>query len=182
MSGDDPSRGRVLSLVGPRGSGKTTVGRRLAERLGVPFVDADHELERANGRTVAEIFAEDGEPHFRALEVATLAGLLAEGPKVLATGGGAVLHAGTRDRLTAAGPVVFLTVPPAVATSRTAGDADRPALTDLDAGAEAAKVAADRDPLYRAVAAAVVDGSGDADAVADAVLRALGFTTPGAAA
>ena len=174
MSGPAPlPPAGVVSLVGARGSGKSTVGRLLADRLGLPFVDADAELERANGRRIRDIFAEDGEPVFRALEVATLAGLLAGGPRVLATGGGAVLNPDTRRRLRGAGPVVYLRADPAALHARTAGDPDRPPLTDLPPEDEVRAVLAERDPLYRRTATLVIDAAPDPETVAGAVLAAL---------
>src|SRR5581483_10132189 len=84
---------RSIVLVGMMGAGKSSVGRRLAARLGIPFVDADAEIESAAGRTIAEIFAEHGESYFRAGEARVIARLLEQGPQVLATGGGAVMDA-----------------------------------------------------------------------------------------
>ena len=87
---------RSVVLVGMMGAGKSSVGRRLAARLGIPFVDADIEIEKAAGMTIAEIFAAHGEPYFRAGEARVIARLLEGGPQVLATGGGAFMNADTR--------------------------------------------------------------------------------------
>ena len=165
MSGDPV----VISLVGPRGSGKSTVGRLLADRLGCDFADSDTGIERRAGRSIREIFADDGEPAFRELEAEAIAAQLGRPPLVLATGGGAVLNADTRRRLSAAGPVVYLRADPATLHARTAGDPNRPPLTDLPAAEEIAQVLADRDPLYREVADAVVDATEPADIVCDRV-------------
>ena len=83
---------RSIVLVGMMGAGKSSVGRRLAARLAIPFVDADGEIESAAGMTIAEIFAKHGEAYFRAGEVRVIARLLDSGPQVLATGGGAVMN------------------------------------------------------------------------------------------
>src|SRR5437763_7235682 len=87
---------RSVVLVGMMGAGKSSIGRRLAQRLGIGFVDADAEIEAAAGMTIAEIFAVYGEPDFRSGEARVIARLLDEGPQVLATGGGAYMNAGTR--------------------------------------------------------------------------------------
>jgi shikimate kinase len=121
----------LIVLVGFMGAGKSTVGRALASRVGLPFVDSDHVIERATGRTVREIFAADGESAFRQLERETVAQLL-QGPEaVLALGGGAVEHPATRAAL-AAVPVVFLQVDLADALARTGADARRPVLRRPD--------------------------------------------------
>jgi shikimate kinase len=123
----------VIVLVGFMGAGKTTVGHLLSERLGLPFVDSDLVIEQRAGRPVPQIFAEDGEPAFRALEHEVIAGLL-DGPDlVLALGGGAVEHPGTRERLATA-QVVYLEVGYAEAMLRVGSDQYRPMLRrpDLD--------------------------------------------------
>ena len=88
---------RSIVLVGMMGAGKSSIGRRLAARLGIPFVDADSEIESAAGMTIPEIFAKHGEPYFRAGEARVIARLLDNGPQVLATGGGSVMDPHTRD-------------------------------------------------------------------------------------
>src|SRR5689334_2783787 len=94
---------RSIVLVGMMGAGKSTVGRRIATRLNLPFVDADQEIEAAAGKSIPDIFAEHGEPHFRDGEAKVIARLLQSGPVVLATGGGAVLREDTRQRIHASG-------------------------------------------------------------------------------
>lgn len=149
-----------LYLVGPRGSGKTTVGRLLAERLGLPFVDADAKLEREAGRTIAELFALEGEPGFRARERTTLLALTKRDGLVVATGGGAVLDPDVRTALAATGVTVWLDAPPEVRATRIAGT-DRPALTAHGRGpAEERAVAAARERLYRGCAAERVGTDG----------------------
>src|ERR1043165_9261480 len=99
---------RSVVLVGMMGAGKSSIGRRLAQRLGVGFVDADAEIESAAGMTIAEIFASYGEPYFRSGEQRVIARLLESGPQVLATGGGAFMNAETRGRIRTKGVSVGL--------------------------------------------------------------------------
>jgi shikimate kinase len=142
----------MIVLVGFMGAGKTTVGRLLAAKLGVPFADSDQVIEERAGKPVSRIFAEDGEPAFRRLEHDVIAELLAGPDVVLAVGGGAAAEPGTRDLLAAA-PVVYLRVSYAEAMARVGGDDGRPMLARPEVG----QLYAARDPLYRAAARAVVD-------------------------
>ncbi|WP_030725259.1 shikimate kinase [Streptomyces sp. NRRL S-237] len=144
----------MVVLVGPMGSGKSTVGALLAERLGVPFLDTDHEVERRTGRTVADIVTTDGESSFRELEHEAVARAAAEHPGVLALGGGAVLHAGTRALL-AALPTVFLDVRVDEAMKRLGDGAGRPLLADAPQR-RWEHLMADRRALYLGLARAVV--------------------------
>jgi shikimate kinase len=157
-------------LVGLPGSGKSVVGARVAGLLGRDFCDADEEIVEQTGRPIGEIFAQDGEAGFRAIEARTIAELLAGAPLVLALGGGAVLDATTRERL-AGHYVVWLQAPVDVLLERLdpAARAARPLLAG-DAAARLAELAEVRAPLYAAVATVVVDVAGrDADDVASAV-------------
>src|SRR5690242_1957320 len=99
---------RSVVLVGMMGAGKSSVGRRLASRLGIEFIDADTEIERAAGMSIPDIFAEHGESYFRAGEARVIARLLEDGPRVLATGGGAVMDPNTRALVRAKGISVWL--------------------------------------------------------------------------
>ena len=117
----------MIVLVGFMGAGKTTVGRLLAAELGLPFTDADHVIERHDGRAIRQIFADDGEPAFRELEHQVIGQLLAGPELVLALGGGAAEHPGTRQQLATA-QVVYLHVSYAQALARVGGDAGRPML------------------------------------------------------
>src|SRR5262245_722959 len=112
----------MIFLIGLRGSGKTTIGRAMAERLGLPFRDADADLEARSGRSIRDIFSTDGEAAFRDLEEQTLVDLIARGPAVIATGGGVVLREANRARLRAAGKVIWLTAAPDVLWQRTQAD------------------------------------------------------------
>jgi len=117
---------RSIVLVGMMGAGKSSVGRRLAQRLSVPFVDADTEIESAAGMTIPEIFEKHGEPYFRAGEARVIARLLDGGPQVLATGGGAVMDQKTRDLIHIKGISVWLKADLDVLSKRTKRRNDRP--------------------------------------------------------
>lgn len=141
-------------LVGPPGSGKSTVGRLLADRLGVEFRDTDSDIEAAAGKTVSDIFIEDGEPRFRALELEAVTRALADHDGVLALGGGAIVNPVVRERLSGH-HVVFLDVGLAVASERVGFAQSRPLLV-LNPRAELKRLMTERRPHYEAVATAVV--------------------------
>jgi shikimate kinase len=117
---------RSIVLIGMMGAGKSSVGRRLAVRLGLSFVDADNEIEGAAGMTIAEIFAQHGEDYFRAGEARVIARLLDGGPQVLATGGGAVMNQRTRDLIHIKGISVWLKADLDVLLKRTRRRHERP--------------------------------------------------------
>jgi shikimate kinase len=117
---------RSVVLVGMMGAGKSSIGRRLATRLSIPFVDADGEIESAAGMTIPEIFAKHGEPYFRAGEARVIARLLDNGPQVLATGGGAIMDQSTRDLIQRKGISIWLKADLDVLTKRTKRRSDRP--------------------------------------------------------
>ncbi|WP_020469095.1 shikimate kinase [Zavarzinella formosa] len=149
------SRDDQIILIGYRASGKTTVGRKLAERLGRPFMDADEYLEAQAGRTIREIFATEGEPGFRDRESAVLRELTGRGPMVLATGGGVVLREENRDRIRAAGFVAWLTADADTLWDRLQTDpVTRERRPNLAGGGleEVTKMLTVREPLYRALA------------------------------
>ena len=123
---------RSIVLVGMMGAGKSSVGRRLAGRLGVAFVDADVEIEQAAGMSIADIFAAHGEPSFRAGEARVIARLLEYGPQVLATGGGAFMNAQTRGTIRAKAISVWLKAELDVLTRRLRRRSDRPLLNTPD--------------------------------------------------
>jgi shikimate kinase len=181
----------VIVLVGFMGAGKTTVGHLLAARLGLPFVDSDLVIEQRSGRPVRQIFAEDGEPAFRALEHEVIAGLLNGPDLVLAVGGGAAEHPGTRALLArwddgadlaawgggprppregiAAARVVYLEVGYDQAMARVGGDPDRPLLARPDLAATYER----RLPLYAGIAtlAVATDGRRPETVAADILAR-----------
>jgi shikimate kinase len=151
----DPG-GHVV-LVGMMGSGKSTVGRTLAARLGRPFFDSDAMVEARAGRTVATIFAQQGEAAFRGEETAVLAVALASTePAVIAAAGGTVLDPDNRRLLAGAGLVVWLRAEPAVLAGRVHPGDHRPLLAD-DPEGSLRRLSAERQPLYAQVADLVVD-------------------------
>ena len=123
---------RAIVLVGLMGAGKTSVGRRLAEKMDLPFVDADHEIEVAAGKTVAEIFADDGEDYFREGERRVIARLLENGCQVLATGGGAYMNQETRDSIKQHAVSIWLKADLDILLKRVTKRNDRPLLRNED--------------------------------------------------
>jgi shikimate kinase len=162
----------MIVLVGFMGAGKTTVGQLLATRLGLPFADADTVLEARTGTSVQQIFAEQGEPAFRALEHQTIAALLTGPRLVLALGGGAVGHEQTRCVLKAAEHTVYLHVPYRAALDRVGGGDGRPMLRRPDL----AEIYRSRLTVYEQVATLTVstEGRSPADVCADIVEHLTG--------
>jgi shikimate kinase len=164
-------------LVGPPGAGKTTVGALVAQRLGVPMGDTDDEIVARTGKPIAEIFVDDGEEAFRALERDAVADGLASFDGVLVLGGGAILAAETRARL-AGRPVVFLSAGVPAAANRIGLNRDRPLLLGNPRQQLRALLDA-RLPLYQEVAAATVETDElTPDEVADAVVAAIAALDP----
>jgi shikimate kinase len=145
-------------LVGPMGAGKTTVAGLLGEAWGVPVRDTDADIEASTGRTIADLFVESGEEHFRDLEAAAVAAALAEHDGVLALGGGSVLRAETRDLLTGV-PVVFLRVGLSDAVKRVGLGVGRPLLLG-NVRSRIKTLLDERTPVYESVATHVVDTDG----------------------
>lgn len=142
----------MISLVGLPGSGKTTVGRQLARRLQLPFVDSDHEIENRIGCSIREFFEREGEARFRDIEQDVL-DTLSQGPsKVLSTGGGAVLRYANRLNLRERGRVVYLKSSPEELFRRLRHDSNRPLLQVADPLLKLKNLFTERDPLYREVA------------------------------
>lgn len=171
-----PAKGpteRPIVLVGLMGAGKTTVGRRLAARLGLPFVDADAEIEEAAGRTISEIFEDFGEAEFRDGERRVIARLLDEGPMVLATGGGAFMDAETRREIREKGLSVWLKADVDLLVKRTARRNTRPLLKTGDPAKILTRLAEERYPVYAGADITVESGSGPHEKVVDAILAAL---------
>jgi shikimate kinase len=160
----------IVYLVGMPGSGKSTVGPELAGLLGVPFVELDAGIERAAGKSVRAIFAEEGEQRFRELEAAALTEAAAHDPSVVSCGGGVVLEPANRVMLRATGTVVFLSVPLEILRSRIVPAAERPLIHEE---ADLERLFREREPLYREFAAHVVDASGPPEAVARAIQQEL---------
>ncbi|AOX19257.1 3-dehydroquinate synthase [Kozakia baliensis] len=163
----------IIVLVGLMGAGKTTIGRRVAARLGLPFVDADHEIERAAGCTIAEIFARHGEPAFRDGERRVIQRLLQGQPMVLATGGGAYLDSRTRKLIREHARSIWLRCPLPVLLRRLAGRTGRPLLAQGDLKTTLTALQAQRHPVY-AEADLIVDcGDDSIENSAQRVLEAL---------
>jgi shikimate kinase len=139
---------RSVVLVGMMGAGKSSVGRRLAARLHIPFVDADIEIEKAAGMTIPEIFATHGEPYFRAGETRVIARLLESGPQVLATGGGAFMNPDTRATIRLKGISVWLRATLEVLSRRIKRRNDRPLLTNTDPVETLRRLMDERYPVY----------------------------------
>jgi shikimate kinase len=139
---------RSIVLVGMMGAGKSSIGRRLAARLAVPFIDADAEIEQAADMTIAEIFEAHGEPYFRAGEARVIARLLDQGPQVLATGGGAFMNEQTRANIRDKGISVWLKADLEVLTRRVRRRNDRPLLKTADPVATLVNLLAEREPIY----------------------------------
>ncbi|KUH39703.1 MULTISPECIES: shikimate kinase [Streptomyces] len=166
------STGPLIVLVGPMGSGKSTVGALLAERLGVAYRDTDADIVAAEGREVSDIFVEDGEPRFRELERAAVRAAVAEHTGVLALGGGAVLDDGTRALLTGL-PVVYLSMDVEEAVRRVGLGAARPLLA-INPRRQWRELMEARRHLYTEVARVVVaTDERTPEEVAEAVLDAL---------
>ena len=163
-----------LVLAGPMGAGKSSIGRRLAERFGLAFADADREVEARSGASVATLFEREGEAGFRVREREALAALLAGDGLVLATGGGAVLDAGNRDLMRTRGFVVWLQAGVDEQLQRLAGDRTRPLLQREDREAVLRRLAQERAPLYAEVADLHFDTAGlDTADAATALARQL---------
>jgi shikimate kinase len=140
---------RSIVLVGMMGAGKSSIGRRLASRLNIPFVDADTEIEKAAGMSIADIFARHGEADFRSGEARVIGRLLDGGPQVLATGGGAVMNADTRAAIKAKGVSIWLTAEVEVLMRRIHKRRhERPMLQAADPAARLRELLAEREPVY----------------------------------
>ena len=140
---------RSIVLVGMMGAGKSTIGRRLAARLRLPFVDADTEIEAAAGMSIPDIFETHGEPHFRDGEARVIARLLDGGPAVLATGGGAFMREETRNRIRDKAVSIWLKADADIIMQRVKRRADRPLLQTADPAATVERLIEEREPVYR---------------------------------
>jgi len=164
---------RPVVLVGMMGAGKSTVGRRLALRLGLPFLDADTEIESAAAMTIPEIFETHGEPHFRDGEARVIARLLDGGSKVLATGGGAFMREETRDRIRDKAVSMWLEADADVILRRVKRRADRPLLKTPDPAGTIARLIAERYPVYRAADITIASRDVPHEKIVDECVAAL---------
>jgi len=155
------------------GAGKTSIGRRLAARLAVPFRDADHEIEAAAGFTVAEIFERFGELHFREGERKVIARLLDEPPHVLATGGGAIMDNVTRAAMARAAFTIWLKAPVGLLLSRVRKRDTRPLLKDGDMRATMEQLLAIREPVYATADMILESADEPHGAAVDRIIAAL---------
>jgi shikimate kinase len=176
-----PLRTRTIALVGLMGVGKSSVGRRLASALDMPFRDADAEVEQAAGRSIADIFAEFGEGSFREGERRVIARLLEEPPHVLATGGGAFMNPQTRALLKAKAVTVWLKTDLEVLGRRIARKDTRPLLAGKDPMAVLTEQAAVRYPVYAEADITVETGDAAHHVTVEQVLQALTAHLDGAA-
>lgn len=170
----------VITLIGYRGTGKSTLAAPLARRLDWDWIDADVELERRAGRTIKQIFDTDGEPEFRRLERELIAELLQQDRLIVAAGGGAILNEATRRDLKTSGPVIWLqasaeAIERRLATDSTTGQR-RPNLTATGGREEIERLLATREPLYRECATIIVDSDSVApEQLVEEVLNQLQF-------
>jgi shikimate kinase/shikimate kinase/3-dehydroquinate synthase len=165
---------RSLVLVGLMGAGKSTVGRRLAQSLKLPFRDADHEIEAAAGMTIPEIFAIHGEEHFRDGERRVIARLLQEGPIVLATGGGAFMNDETRQRIAEQGISIWLKADLDVLMRRVRKRSTRPLLQNPDPEGTMRRLMELRHPVYATADITIDSHEAPHDKVVAEVIKAVG--------
>lgn len=169
---------RSIVLVGMMGAGKSSIGRRLASRLGIPFVDADAEIEIAHaGMKIHEIFAEHGEPYFRAGEARVIARLLKGGPQILATGGGAFMNPETRAAIGVSGISIWLNADFDVLMKRIRRRHDRPLLRTEDPGTTLRRLMEERYPIYAQADVTVQSRDVFHDKIVDEIVSALADLT-----
>jgi shikimate kinase len=164
---------RSIVLVGMMGSGKSSIGRRVAGRLGIPFVDADIEIEKAAGMTIADIFALRGEAEFRSGEARVILRLLEGGPQVLSTGGGAFMNPDTRAAIAAKGISIWLNAELDVLMKRVRRRHDRPLLKTDDPAATLRKLIEERYPTYALADLTVESRDVPHDRIVDEIIGAL---------
>jgi len=174
---------RSVVLVGMMGAGKSTIGRRLAARLRLPFLDADIEIEAAHaGMTIPEIFATHGEPYFRDGEARVIARLLDNGPAVIATGGGAFMREETRNRIRDKAVSIWLKADADVIMKRVKRRADRPLLQTEDPAATVSRLLEAREPVYRTADLTIWSRDVPHDRIVDECIDALRARLCGGAA
>lgn len=165
--------GRTVTLIGMMGAGKSTLGRRLALRLGLPFVDADNEIESAAGMTIPDIFSVHGEAHFREGERRVIDRLLQEGPQVLATGGGAYMNPQTRARIAEAGVSVWLKADAETLMRRVRKRPTRPLLQTDDPEETLRRLMDQRYPVYALADLTLISHEAPHEAIVDELVALL---------
>jgi shikimate kinase len=166
-------RRRSVVLVGMMGAGKSTIGRRLAARLRLPFLDADIEIEAAASMSIPDIFATHGEPYFRDGEARVIARLLDNGPAVIATGGGAFMREETRNRIRDKAVSIWLKADADVIMKRVKRRADRPLLQTEDPAATVSRLLEAREPVYQTAELTIWSRDVPHDRIVDECLDAL---------
>ena len=172
-SSSPDKKSKPIALVGMMGVGKTSIGRRLAQRLHIPFVDADQEIVDAAGLSIPEIFERFGEAHFRDGERRVIARLFDGKRKIIATGGGAFVNEETRQLMLERAIVIWLDADIDTLVERTARKGDRPLLANGDAREILTKLAQERNPLYAQAHVHVKSQSTPHEATLDAIMKAL---------
>ena len=167
---------RSIVLIGLMGAGKTTVGRRLAQRLGLPFVDADQEIEAAAGKTIPEIFADHGEAYFREGERRVIGRLMLRGPQVLATGGGAFMDPATRAAIAEHGVPIWLRADLPLLMKRVRRRSNRPLLNNEDPEGVMKRLMNERYPVYSQARFVVDSRDVPHDLIVNEILRLLAET------
>jgi len=164
---------RSVVLVGMMGAGKSTIGRRMAARLKLPFVDADTEIEAAAGMSIPDIFEAHGEPHFRDGEARVIARLLDSGPAVVATGGGAFMREETRNRIRDKAVSIWLKADAEVIMRRVRRRSDRPLLHTADPEGTIDRLLGEREPVYRGADIMVLSRDVPHEKIVDECIEAL---------
>lgn len=164
---------RSIVFVGLMGAGKTAIGRKVSQLLGLPFVDSDHEIEHVSRMTIPDLFAHYGEAEFRALEQRVIERLLKEGPQVFSTGGGAFMNAQTRAGIAAHGVSVWLKADLDVLMNRVAKKPNRPLLKDPNPRAVMRRLMTERYPVYATADVTVVTRDEKREIIAAEVVAAL---------
>lgn len=166
---------RVIVFVGLMGAGKTVIGRKVAQSLGLPFVDSDHEIESVSRMTIPELFERYGEPEFRALEQRVITRLVKDGPRIVSTGGGAFMDPVTREAIAQDGISIWLKADIDTLMERVAKKKNRPLLKAADPRAVMRRLMDERYPVYGLADVTVTTRDAQRETIAQEVLEALAF-------
>src|SRR5262245_22708943 len=164
---------RSIVLIGMMGAGKSTIGRRMAARLRLSFLDADTEIETAAGMSIPDIFEAHGEPHFRDGEARVIARLLDNGPAVIATGGGAFMREETRGRVRDKAVSIWLKAEADVIMKRVRRRSDRPLLQNADPEGTVSRLLCEREPVYATADLTILSRDVPHDKIVDECINAL---------